>query len=121
MGFEPLRATVTLLIFSGRSNPEWVVRGEEADHLSDLVTTAVSGDETDPPAEPGLGYQGFLVRVLNGATAPLQAHVYADVVAELAGDATRYWRDTAGCESWLLEQAAREGMEELLAQVRDVS
>jgi hypothetical protein len=69
----------------------------------------VGAEEIHPPPAAGLGYRGFLVRGVSVGDRPAEFNVFRRVVTEQLGTRTRHWRDTAGVERWLLEQARRLG------------
>ncbi len=101
--------TVRLLIYSGRPDPEWSVGPDELQVLVDLLRRVVGAEEIHPPPAAGLGYRGFLVRGVSVGDRPTDFNVFRQVVTERLGTRTRHWRDTAGVERWLLEQARRLG------------
>lgn len=53
-------------LFSGRPNPQWRLTGPARDRLLALLRAAPPA--TTPEREPGLGYRGFVVRIMSGAT-----------------------------------------------------
>jgi hypothetical protein len=108
-GQESTTRTVRLLIYSGRPDPEWPVGSDELPALLDLLRRVVGAEEIHPPPAVGLGYRGFLVRGLSLGDRPADFNVLRRVVTERSGTRTRHWRDTAGVERWLLEQARRLG------------
>ena len=54
------RTQVELDIFSGRPNPVWGLTGAQIDEMGEIVRTLPLATE-EPPAQPGLGYRGFIV------------------------------------------------------------
>jgi hypothetical protein len=108
---------VRLLIFSGRPDPEWGVDAAALEALSERVRAAV-GKERAYATEPGgVGYRGFLLQH-EEAELDLPRHlvVFHGVIIERPGPAATYWRDVAGVEDWLLEDAWRRGHGEVLAE-----
>ena len=66
-------------IFSGRPNPAFDLRGEEASHLRALLEQ--SREAVHPtPRQPGLGFRGFLIR-FDHSSAP-QYRVIDDIVVK---------------------------------------
>jgi len=98
---------VQLDVFSGRPNPCWTLSGESVRTLEQML----GGLQPDrAPEPPGLGYRGILVV---GPEIELRAF---DSVLTLKRDGTeRSFRDTAGLENRLLEQAREHGFGELLS------
>lgn len=104
---------VTLLIFSGRPDPELMLTADETERLVGHLKTALQGDEVNPPPERGLGYRGFLLRDLPLDELKRQpTRVFRRTVTLELGD-RRSWGD-AGLEEWLLEKAKDSGYGELL-------
>jgi hypothetical protein len=108
---------VRLLIYSGRPDPEWRVEADGLETLSDRVRAAV-GKERAYPIEPGgLGYRGFLLRhEETELDLPRHLVVFHGVIIERPGPAAKYWRDVAGAEDWLLQEAWRRGHGEILTE-----
>jgi hypothetical protein len=107
---------VRLLIFSGRPDPEWSVDGDALDALAERARAAVGKERAYPPQPGGLGYRGFLVRNDEAVPElPSEFLVFHGAIIERPGAAARYWRDAAGLEEWLLDDARRRGHGEILA------
>jgi hypothetical protein len=106
---------VRLLIFSGRPDPEWIVEGDALDALAERARAAVGKERAYPPQPGGLGYRGFLVRNEAVPDLPSEFLVFHGAIIERPGPAARYWRDAAGLEEWLLDEARRHGHREVLA------
>jgi hypothetical protein len=107
---------VRLLIFSGRPDPEWVVEGESMQALLERARAAVGREPAYPPQPGGLGYRGFVIHHQDEVLAlPRELVVFHGVVTEGPGPRPSYWRDVSGLESWLLDQARRQGYGEILA------
>lgn len=105
-----------LLIFSGRPDPAWAVEGDALQTLVERAHAAVGRERAYPPQAGGLGYRGFVIRHEDDALElPRELVVFHGVVTERPGPRASHWRDAAGLESWLLEQARREGYSEILA------
>lgn len=68
---------VEIDIFSGRPNPRFPVRGEEAKRLLDILDSSRRPMPTPPP-EAGLGFRGFLVHV--NRSDPATYRVMGDVL-----------------------------------------
>jgi hypothetical protein len=95
-------------LFSGRPNPGWVLSPPEAAELLARLRALAPGGE--PPPAPGLGYRGFLVHRAGPAGARPWLRVRAGAVQAVDGSRPALFRDTAGVEAWLREQAERRGM-----------
>jgi hypothetical protein len=107
---------VRLLIFSGRPDPQWTVEGDALQELVERARAAVGGEPACPPQPGGLGYRGFLIRHDEDALElPRELAVFHGVVAERPGPRASHWRDAAGLERWLLDQARQQGHGEILA------
>lgn len=108
---------VRLLIFSGRPDPEWAVEADALEVLSERVRATVGKERAHPTAPGGLGYRGFLLQH-EEAELDLPRHlvVFHGVIVERPGPAATHWRDVAGVEDWLLEDAWRRGHGEVLAE-----
>ena len=102
--------TVELDVYSGRVNPSWELPAEDsrelARRLAGLATAAT------PPAEPGLGYRGFVI-----SSPGRSVRVYQGVVSVSEGGATHHYRDSGQLERWLAEQARARGHGDLVAGV----
>jgi hypothetical protein len=104
-----------LQVFSGRQNPRWVLRPEQADHLSSLVETL-----TTPAVESvrQLGYHGVVIYAQEprGTWVPY-LRVFDGTVAVRRGPHVRVYDDTASIEGWLLDEAERTGLGDTLGAV----
>jgi hypothetical protein len=114
-GQEVTAPTVRLLIYSGRPDPEWSVGSDELPGLVGLLRRVMGAEEIHPLPAAALGYRGFLVRGVSVGDRPTDFNVLRRVVTERSGTRTRHWRDTAGVERWLLEQARGRGYGAVLA------
>ena len=84
--------TVTLLVFSGRPNPEWALEDQAAAEFSQRVSQVVGKEPIHAPPGSGVGaYNGFIVRAPSAPTPPEFA-VFYRVVSERAGPQGRHWR-----------------------------
>jgi hypothetical protein len=109
-------AEVRLLIFSGRRDPGWAVEGDALQELVERARAAVGGEPTYPTQPGGLGYRGFLIHHDDDALQiPREFVVFHGVVTERPGPRASHWRDSTGLESWLQDQARRQGHGEILA------
>jgi hypothetical protein len=89
---------VELDVFSGRPNPEWRLTGAAREQLLKLLRASPTSQSRSGP-ESGLGYRGFVVRILSGAT-KLRMHVGGGIV-EWEGF---YGRDDGRkIEKWLVD------------------
>lgn len=106
-------ATVQLLVFSGRPDPEWTTEAAEVEALSSAVSGVVGGQRHDgTPPEGGLGYRG--VRVVNAGGVggmPASFNVYQGVLT--CPDGTS-WVGAGALENQLLAAARQRGYGEIL-------
>jgi hypothetical protein len=114
--------TAAVGIFSGRPNPEVQLTGDSAQALARLVKSDIGKEPTSPPATPRLGfYYGFAVRMAaelaRSLGLPPQFSVYQGVLTEPIERGQRHWRDVAGVEEFLLDQAHQQGHTDLLRMV----
>ena len=114
--------TAAVGIFSGRQNQEVQLTGDTAQALARLVKSDLGKEPTRPPPTPRLGfYYGFAVRMspelAKSLGLPQQFSVYQGVLTESAERGQRHWRDAAGVEQFLLDQAHQQGHSELLKRV----
>ena len=93
---------VELDVFSGRPNPTWRLSSEESDELARRLKDLRPLDQA--PAEPGLGYRGFVL-----STPDRKIHVYQGALTVTEGGTTQRYVDVNRIEDWLIEQARRHG------------
>lgn len=106
--------TIRLMVYSGRPDPEWEADAAEIDALAERAARAVGGEPSNAPPAGGLGYRGFLIRS-GDPRLPRELTVFRGVVTEHDGRAARHWRDNAGLEELLIEQAAAHDQGAVLA------
>jgi hypothetical protein len=115
MQAQDTAATVRLLIFSGRPDPEWELTAEQAGPLFERVQRSVSGNEIHPPPPGGLGYRGFLVQTrARESNIPAEMVIYRGVVTVAPGAREVHWQDTGRSEDWLLDWAREHDYREIL-------
>jgi len=121
---EKKKEMITAIIgaFSGHPNPVLPLDAETAEKLVDLFKTARGKEVSPPPSAPRLGYYyGFFVEIpqelAKRLDLPLGFTVYQGVITEGKGREQRHWRDIAHVEQFLLDQAQKQGHEELLKMV----
>ena len=104
---------VELDIFSGRPNPRWLMRADQAPTLATLFASA---PRVTPAEPPGLGYRGFILHTFTDTTAvPQTIRVYGGTItATIAGDQVTV-ADEHGLEQLLLADAQRMGHDPLIA------
>src|SRR5262245_41278596 len=56
---------ITLDVFSGRHNPQWILAGDEARSILQTVANTPATIEHADPATLGLGYRGFIVDMMS--------------------------------------------------------
>jgi hypothetical protein len=106
---------VVLDIFSGESNPRWVLSETQTDELkSKLSGSLLSGTPKTPPQ---LGYRGYLIRNLSKASViPDEILVYGGVLTffdRKHGTAT--YKDLNHIEAWLISQTQKTGYDRLIS------
>ena len=101
---------VELDVFSGRVNPSWDLPAKDASELARRLAGLPS--VARPPAEPGLGYRGFVI-----SSPDRIVRVYQGVVTVSENGVTHHYRDVGQLESWLAEQARARGHGDLVAGV----
>ena len=109
---------VALDVFSGRPNPAWTLDTEERDALLARLPR-LDGPAPGPLAPQRLGYRGFVIHRADtpGAWRPWLRVV--DRVVEVIGDGPpRSYSDTGQLETWLVEQATRQGFGPTIEQAR---
>lgn len=109
-------------VFSGRRNPEVVLRGADAAQLAERLHAAVGRERSHPPPPPKLGvFYGFEVhtpaKLARELGVPENVNVFAGVVTDERGREQHHWRDTGGVEEYLLAKAWEQGHGELLEKV----
>jgi hypothetical protein len=105
-------ADVELDIFSGRPNPHWSLSGRRVAELEERL------QELEPvqAAEPqGLGYRGLVIRSKSGA----QIRAFNSVVTVTHARGISSFKDRAGLEKHLLEQAEEHGFGEVVNRFRE--
>lgn len=108
---EPEGVEVTILIYSGRPNPRFLLDEAAAKNLGRLLAGTQADDSYEgATVTPSiLGYQGMIV--VNGSKMPGLPDamaVYHDKVEVHDGDATRFRTDAAGgIEQFLLDTAVK--------------
>jgi len=114
--------TVRVGIFSGRPNPEMTFTDDAAETIANLLREAIGSNPTHAQPRPKLGqYHGFIItlspHLAKRFGLPAHASIYEGVIAEPGSKAESGWRDVAGLERYLLEQAVRHEYGELLERV----
>lgn len=106
---------VELQAFSGRPNPRWTLPEPQASHLTTLLSQL---GEPAPAVPARLGYQGLTVhsQVPGGRWIPW-LRVSAGTVTLLTGPQAGTYHDTAQLEDWLLGEAERAGLADVLDAV----
>jgi hypothetical protein len=98
---------VELDAFSGRPNPKWTLSGEKS---SQLLRKIDSLHETgDAPHPPDLGFRGFVLK-----SGDRSIRVYGGRIAIETAGAVRVYRDTAGIQAELTEEARQRGFEAIV-------
>ena len=114
MRAEKAEVEVTLGVFSGRPEPNWVLSEREVEELRRLLARGLRTPLKQPKELPGLGYRGFVIR--NEARVkgiPEEMEVYNRTIAIVETERERekrtYYEDVNRIELWLVEQAADRG------------
>jgi hypothetical protein len=78
------------------------------------VTRSLGGERAERPVG-GLGYRGFLLHHDGSISElPPTVLVFAGVVTDNPGPRAIAWKDVAGAEEWLLDDARRRDYGEIL-------
>ena len=106
---------VSLLIFSGLPDPEWIIEENDMPLINELFKTIRDKETVDKPFLSKLGYRGFLVQNNSDFDEiPKEFIVYKGIVLDKPGPKELCWRDSAGIEKYLLAEARRRGYGDLL-------
>jgi hypothetical protein len=108
---------VRLLIYSGRPDPVWELSAPQAQPLMAALSRSVSeGGRVAPPADPGLGYRGFLV-IPSARIDELGEEVLVNrrVITRTERRKSDFFVDIGGAEQLLLQQAREHGQGTILA------
>ena len=120
------KVKIVLHIFSGRPDPEWELTEQQVDELKNLLKDAPEiGEVGMESLEGGLGYQGFAIyNEEEREDIPSEVEAFKDrlFITEVRTDAlsgdrvqvNRMYQDKNKLEKWLLEQAKKQGYEEIL-------
>ena len=101
-------AEVTLLIFSGRQDPSWLLTADETAKLGAMVAALPVVQGVAP--QGGLGYHGFAVATTGPDGNILIVTAYAKAISPAGGGAASYWRDDAGLVERFLLETGRPSM-----------
>ena len=106
-------------IFSGHRNPELSLTGETVKEFADLMHKTVGKEPIHPPPPARLGYYyGFFIHapkeLAKRFDLPSDFSLYHGVITERKGREKKHWRDVAGVEQFLINQAREQGYGELL-------
>lgn len=107
--------TVDVGLFSGRRNPQLTLSEEATLRLLALLRETLHAEATAPPKQMRLGrYYGFMITLSEGLVGDLHCAkhiaVYDRVLSEQYDGHEQHWRDSAGLERFLLEQAQLSGL-----------
>jgi hypothetical protein len=108
---------VRLLIYSGRPDPVWELSAVQAQPLIAALSRSVSeGGRVAPPADPGLGYRGFLVTPATRID-ELGEEVVVNrrVIIRTERRKSDFFVDIGGAEELLLQQSREHGQSKVLA------
>jgi hypothetical protein len=108
---------VRLMVYSGRPDPGWELSEPESGQVVEAVFRGVrEGIAVGRPADPGLGYRGFLVTP-NGKIEELgdQVVINRRVITRTTRKTSEFFVDIGGAEQILLRQAREHGQAEVLA------
>jgi hypothetical protein len=106
-------AEVELDVFSGRPNPHWSLAGRR---VRDLEERLEGLEPVQAAGSRGLGYRGFLIRSKSDAEI-IRAFNSVVTITDARGESS--FRDGAGLETLLLEQANEHGFGELVSRFRE--
>jgi hypothetical protein len=108
---------VRLLIYSGRPDPVWELSVAQAQSLIGALSRSVrEGGRVAAPADPGLGYRGFLVTPTTQMDElGEQVVVNRRVITRTERRKSDFFVDVGGAEQLLLQQAREHGQSDVLA------
>lgn len=110
-------ATVTLLVFSGRPDPQWQLGTEEAERVRSSLQATFQSPTRKPPLL-GLGYRGIRIEFFGERSGGPTVFVVANgVVTESPGPKERYFNDLAGVERMMLSEAFKRDHGPLLERL----
>ncbi|MCX6952111.1 MAG: hypothetical protein NTV51_08080 [Verrucomicrobia bacterium] len=95
-------------VFSGRPNPRWVIPAPESERIA--AQLAALSQPADPPAMPGLGFRGFVLR-----SDRLTARLFGRRIVLSEPGRERVFHDTGALHADLAAEARRRGFASLLA------
>ena len=106
-----------LMVYSGRPNPAWELSESESKSVIEAMSRGVQeGTHVAQPADPGLGYRGFLVTSAAGINdLGEQVVVNRRVLTTTRRKTSEFFIDSGGAEAVLLRQAREHGHGGLLA------
>jgi hypothetical protein len=105
-----LKMTIELEVFSGRSNPTWVLDKPDAERLQKMLQNLPLSASVMP--EVGLGYRGFTITGEYQEKTSVQ-HIYNGKVWMIK-DPEKIFEDIFHAEEMLLKIAREKGYGELL-------
>lgn len=109
-------------VFSGRRNPEFVMGPSAEAQFGEMMRAVIGVEPANSPGSPKLGeFYGFLVTVpaemVRELDLPEFSEIWRGVVTLATPHANNgHWRDTAGVEAFLIEQALEAGHGEIMRE-----
>lgn len=102
---------VEIDVFSGLPNPTWKLAAADAEDISSSLKSLSRADTR--VSIPALGFRGFLLHRDGESIRVYRGHVIVDASGSETGAETTY-RDTAGIEATLADDARARGFSHLV-------
>jgi hypothetical protein len=111
--------TVDVGLYSGRPNPQFELREEEAHALATALKAARTEQARHAPPQPALGqFYGFLIHIPTALAKefglPEEVMVHHGMITDRVDQRVTHWRDRAGLEEQLIDQAYSRGYGDVL-------
>jgi hypothetical protein len=119
MGSDQPAITVDVGVYSGRPNPQFELREEEARALATALKAARTEPARHGPPQPKLGqFYGFLIHVPPALAKefglPEELMVHHGLITDQVDQRVTHWRDRAGLEEQLIDRAYSQGHGDVL-------
>jgi hypothetical protein len=111
--------TVDVGVYSGRPNPQFELREEEARALATALKAARTEQARHAPPQPKLGeFYGFLIHIPTALAKefglPEEVMVHFGMITDRVAQRVTHWQDRSGLEEQLIERAYSRGYGDVL-------